>query len=276
VDGDNDHGRKSDGEDSKDCGRPRRRPVARQLSSNPYLASSSSLEEHNHVTPAASFAFGENQEYEHPLLPLKSVSYPCAGEFVENLAHQQQYSLPNGTDSASSTLLHGSSAISQQQYYSNVINGNIQDCPYSPPPVPPWAAHPPCGSSQTSPLETTSLLETVSPTSTSSLPRSVNSWGHFSKNSNHNRYKYRRNDYSSESDEDVPSTPTQLPHNATTTSGGSPHPHTCLSEIQGATGGNVGNRKHGADGKHKDHNHLSEGVKPNVFKERFAVSIKVY
>lgn len=255
----NGHGFDGGVEDGSEEGpKPRRRQIARQLSSNPYLASSSSLEDHSHVTPAASFAFGENHEFEQPQLPLRSVSYPAAGEFVENLAHHQQYTQMSHSQQDNHTL-------SQQQYYSNVVNGNVQE--YYPPNS---STRPPCGNTRTTPPE-------IVAHDISSLPRGVNSWGHFSKNCSYNRYKYRRNDYSSDSDEDAshhPS-PSQLPHKVSVIGGGGQSqqlPHACLSEYQHITSSSNSNRKKSAtDSKNKDHNHFSEGVKPNVFKERFAM-----
>ena len=234
--------------------KPRRRLVARQLSSNPYLASSSSVDDHNPATPSASFAFGENNQFEESPLPLRSCSFPAAGEFVENLAHrqQQQYNQIHNLSH------HDIQPLSHDQYYSNVVNGNVHGY-YPPPPT-----RTPCSNTRTTPPETV-------PHDTSSLPRSVNSWGHFSKSS-YNRYKYRRSDYSSDSDEDSHPSPPQLPHKISSSSGSSaPQPHTCLSEYQHISSSS--NRKKSATDTKKDHNHFSEGVRPNVFKERFAVSM---
>ncbi|XP_076448455.1 uncharacterized protein LOC143285119 [Babylonia areolata] len=230
--------------------KPRRRLVVRQLSSNPYLASSSSMEDHNPLTPAASFAFGENNDPEEAPVTLRSCSYPAGGEFVENLAHQQQYSQIHHLSQHNQPLNH-------DQYYSNVVNGNIQEYTF-----PSTQSRTVCNNTRTTPPEAVSQ-------EVSSVPRSVNSWGHFSKSS-YNRYKYRRSDYSSDSDEDVrhPS-PSQLPHKVSSMSGGSvPHPHTCLSEFQHISSNS--NRKKSATDTKKDHNHFTEGVRPNVFKERFA------
>lgn len=233
--------------------KPRRKLVARQLSSNPYLASSSSLDDHNPVTPAASFAFGDNQ-YEEPQLPLRSCSFPAAGEYVENLAHhhqqQQQYNQIHNLSN------HDNRPLSHDQYYSNVVNGNVHGY------YPPAPTRTPCSNTRTTPPETV-------PHDMSSLPRSVNSWGHFSRSS-YNRYKYRRSDYSSDSDEDSHPSPPQLPHKISSSLGLAPQPHTCLSEYQHISSNS--NHKSATDTK-KDHNHFSEGVRPNVFKERFAVSM---
>lgn len=243
--------------------KPRRRAVARQLSSNPYLASTSSVEDHAMLTPASSFAFGENTPYEEHQLPLRSCSYPVAGEILENMAHhqQQQYSQMRYMHT------HQDPApLDQHQYYSNFVNGNVQSYPtddFTPTPR-----------NRYNSTHITSSSPGSNTHDTSSLPRGVNSWGHFSKSS-HNRYKYRRSDYSSDSEEDLPyPSPSQLPHkvNSSPSSGcGSDkgQPHTCLSELQHVSS-NSNRRKTSIDIK-KDHNHYSEGVRPNVFKERFAM-----
>nr|KAG5702230.1 hypothetical protein BaRGS_030585 [Batillaria attramentaria] len=243
--------------------KPRRRAVARQLSSNPYLANCSSVEDHTLLTPASSFAFGENVPYEEHQLPLRSCSYPATGEILENLAHhqQQQYNQLHFLHTH-----HDPPPLDQDQYYSNFVNGNVHSYP----------AHgfPPTPRNQYNGTHVTSSTPGSTTHDTSSLPRGVNSWGHFSKSS-HNRYKYRRSDYSSDSDEDPPfPSPSQLPHkmNSLPSSGcGSDlvQPHTCLSELQHVSS-NSNRRKSAMDTK-KDHNHYSEGVRPNVFKERFAM-----
>lgn len=243
---------------------PRRRAVARQLSSNPYLASSSSMEDHTLLMPASSFAFGENKPFEEHHLPLRSCSYPVTSDILENLAHHQhqqfsQVHTPHGH--ADPPALH------HDQYYSNYVNGNVHSYP---------ATHtfPSTPRTQYNGTHITSSTPIGTTHDTSSLPRGVNSWGHFSK-SGHNRYKYRRSDYSSDSDEDLPfPSPSQLPHktNSSPSSGFSSDvvpPHTCLSELQHVSSNS--NRRKGAMDTKKDHNHYSEGVRPNVFKERFAM-----
>lgn len=214
-------GSSGSGGGSESAPKPRRKTIARQLSSNPYLTSASSIEDHMSLTPASSFAFGENAPYEDPKIPMRASSFPVAGEVLENYSYQQHQL------NQIRNLSHIEQPGELNQYYTNVVNGN------------------------------------------NTLPRGINSWGHFSK-SCHNRYKYRRSDYSSDSEEDALSpNPSQLPHKLSAGFSGQA-PHTCLSDLQHVT--TVINRKKSAMDIKKDHNHYSEGVRPSVFKERFAVS----
>lgn len=102
-------------------------------------------------------------------------------------------------------------------------------------------------------------------------PSSVNSWGHFSK-STRNRYKYRRSDCSSDSEDDVSFLKTLTLSNKSKVDSGMGSPKVHLPVL----GKQSSNAAKGVDksGPCCSHDNTVNGVLPKKFRDRSAVSLK--
>ena len=109
-------------------------------------------------------------------------------------------------------------------------------------------------------------------------PTSINSWGHFSKTP-HNQYKYRRSDYSSDSDDDLPlkkdkNCASQLPLVC--------HQKSHLPKItltlsrQSSTASNKSSTERSTNNLADLDFSVKEGVPPLDFKDRSSVSILIF